>query len=153
MKALFPGSFDPFTIGHEALVRRSLKMFDEIVVAVGDNKQKHTMFSLEERMAVVRAVFKDECRVKVDSYQDLTVDYCKKNDIQYIVRGVRNEVDFRYESDLARINSMLAPQVETIFLLPDKGTELISSSLVRELIQFGKDCSQFLPQGIVLPKH
>ena len=88
MKALFPGSFDPFTIGHEALVRRSLKMFDEIVVAVGDNKQKHTMFSLEERMAVVRAVFKDECRVKVDSYQDLTVDYCKKNDIQYIVRGV-----------------------------------------------------------------
>lgn len=148
--ALFPGSFDPITKGHEALIRKALPLFDGIVVSIGDNKQKHTRFSLEKRMEWIRQTFKDEPRIEVTCHQDLTVDFCKSKGIGYIVRGVRNEQDFRYEAEIARVNRMLDPKIEAIFILPDPENEHISSSVVRELLAFGKDVTPFLPQGINL---
>lgn len=150
MNAIFPGSFDPITIGHEALIRKALPLFDKVVVAVGCNTQKHCMFSLEQRMQWVKDTFAGEEKVVVDAYDDLTVDYCQKHDIQMIVRGVRNETDFRYEAEIARLNKLLAPSIETMMLLPDADTELISSSFVRELIKFGKNVDDYLAKGVAL---
>lgn len=148
--ALFPGSFDPITRGHEALIRKALPLFDSIVVSIGDNIQKRSRFSLEQRMEWIRQTFKGEPRIEVSCHQELTVDFCKSKGIRYIVRGVRNEQDFRYEAEIARVNRMLDPEIETIFILPDSEYEHISSSVVRELLAFGKDVTPFVPEGIEL---
>ena len=146
--ALFPGTFDPITRGHEALIRKALPLFDKIIVVIGDNTQKHTMFPLEKRIMWVRQTFAGTPQIEVDCHHGLTTDYCHEKGAQYLIRGVRNGIDFNYESEIARINKTIAPDVESIFLLPDAGTEVVSSTMVRELLTFGKDITPYIPTAI-----
>lgn len=141
--AIFPGSFDPFTIGHKHIVDKALQLFDRVVIAFGINHNKAPFMPLEERMERVRRAYAAESRVVVNSYDCLTVDLARRYDTRYIIRGVRNTVDFEYEKNLADINSKLS-DIETIFLLTDAETALVSSSLVRELSAFGKDVKDLI---------
>lgn len=150
--AVFPGSFDPLTNGHVALIEKSLPLFDKIVVAVGDNTQKHNMFSAEQRVAWIRDTFAGEPRIKVDVYHELTVDFCRRHGARYLLRGVRNNTDLAYEGEIARVNRLLAPEVETLFLLPDPTLEVVSSTMVRELAKFGKDITPFVPPTVKISK-
>ena len=144
MKALFPGSFDPFTLGHDDIVRRALTLFDEVVVAIGYNEQKSGWKPVEERIASIRKLYGDEPRVRVESYTGLTVDFAKEQGITAIVRGVRTMKDFEYELQLADMNRRLTG-IETILLPASPEFASLSSSLVRELARFGRDISAFLP--------
>ncbi len=150
--ALFPGTFDPFTLGHYSIVERALPLFDRIVVAVGVNNQKRTLFSEEERLDCIRSLYCGNDRVDVVSYNGLTVDAARNCGAQFIVRGVRMIQDFEYEKNLAVVNRELTG-IETVFLytLPELGH--VSSSIVRELISYGKDVTDLLPRGMVLPKR
>ncbi|MBK55870.1 MAG: pantetheine-phosphate adenylyltransferase [Flavobacteriaceae bacterium] len=132
-KAIFPGTFDPFTLGHLDILVRSLSLFDEIVVGVGTNGQKKTMFSSIERVSFIKQCLKNEPKVKILSYDGLTIDFCKKINANFIVRGIRNNGDFEFEKAIARTNRKLS-KIETIFLLTSAKTSYISSSIVRELI-------------------
>jgi len=143
-KALFAGSFDPFTIGHYALVRRTLTFADHIDIAIGINYEKKTLFTAEERMDNIRRIFADNNRITVAQYEGLTSDYALDNGITFIVRGVRNITDFEYEKTLATANYKLSG-IETVFLFAEPEYEHISSSLVRELIHYKKDISQLIP--------
>lgn len=145
MKAIFPGTFDPFTVGHNDIVRRSLTFTDEIVIAVGINERKHTLAELEDRLDAIRRVFADEPRVSVASYDGLTVDYAKEVGAQAIIRGVRTIADFEYERNMADINRHLTG-VETILLFSSPELAYVSSSMVRELIHLGKPVDEFLPK-------
>lgn len=145
MKAIFPGTFDPFTVGHNDIVRRSLTFTDEIVIAVGINEHKHTLAELEDRLDAIRRVFADEPRVSVASYDGLTVDYAKEVGAQAIIRGVRTIADFEYERNMADINRHLTG-VETILLFSSPELAYVSSSMVRELIHLGKPVDEFLPK-------
>ena len=142
--ALFPGSFDPFTLGHADIVRRALSFSDEVVVAVGYNDQKRGWQPVEERVAAIRKLYKDEPRVRVESYTGLTVDFAKEQGITAIIRGVRTTKDFEYELQLADMNRRLTG-IETILLPASPEFASLSSSLVRELARFGRDISTFLP--------
>ena len=115
--AVFPGSFDPFTIGHEAIVRRALILFDEIIIAVGANALKKNYYSLSTRKEMINLVFKDEPRVKISHYEGLTVDYCSRNNIGFLLRGLRTAADFEFERAIAQVNKVLAPDIESVFLL------------------------------------
>ncbi len=130
--AVFPGSFDPFTAGHEAIVRRALALFDRIVIAVGVNTDKQYMFTTEERMAKIRSLFADEERVTAVSYNDMTVDLCRRVEARFILRGIRNAKDLEYEQTIAAVNKTLNPDIETILLLADDAHRDISSTLIRE---------------------
>ena len=132
-KAIFPGSFDPFTLGHYDILKRSLSLFDEIIVGVGRNNQKKTMFSEKQRLSFIENCFKDEKKIKGEAYQGLTIDFCKKVGASFIVRGIRNNGDFEFEKAIARTNRKLS-KIETIFLLTSAKNSFISSSIVRELI-------------------
>lgn len=143
-KALFSGTFDPFTIGHYALIKRALQFADEIIIAIGINAEKKTMFSLEERMDNIQKIYAEEKQVKVTSYDILTVDYAKKAGVDFILRGVRNISDFEYEKSMADINRKLSG-IETVFLFSEPEYGYISSSLVRELIHHKKDISNLIP--------
>lgn len=131
-KALFPGSFDPFTIGHEAVVRRALALFDKIYIAVGVNTDKHYMFTPEQRLDRIRAFFPDDPRVEVVTYSDMTVDLCRRLGVQFILRGIRNADDFAYEQTVAAVNHTLDPTIDTVILLADTEHQDISSTLERE---------------------
>ena len=144
MKVLFPGSFDPFTLGHDDIVRRALTLFDEVVVAIGYNEQKSGWKPVEERIASIRKLYEDEPRVRVESYTGLTVDFAKEQGITAIVRGVRMTKDFEYELQMADMNRRLTG-IETILLPASPEFASLSSSLVRELARFGRDISVFLP--------
>ncbi len=144
MKVLFPGSFDPFTLGHDDIVRRALTLFDEVVVAIGYNEQKSGWKPVEERIASIRKLYEDEPRVRVESYTGLTVDFAKEQGITAIIRGVRTTKDFEYELQLADMNRRLTG-IETILLPASPEFASLSSSLVRELARFGRDISTFLP--------
>ena len=133
-KAVFPGSFDPITIGHEDIIRRGLDIFDEIVVAVGVNADKRYQFSLEERLAFIKATFKDDPKIKVTTYQGLTVDYCKQINADFILRGLRNPADFEFEKAIAHTNRTLT-EIETVFLLTASNKDFISSSIVRDVLR------------------
>lgn len=146
--AVFPGSFDPITIGHYDLIIRAMPLFDEIVVAVGVNSQKNTLFSLEQRMAWLEEVFEDEPTIKVDYFEKLTVDFCKKIGAQYLVRGLRNASDFDYEKTISQLNNILGKGLETIFLISKPEYSHISSTIVREIIKGGGDAAPFLPKEI-----
>lgn len=148
--ALFPGSFDPITKGHLSIIKKALPMFDKIVVAIGENTLKKTMFSLQQRLKWLEETFKDYEKIEVDSYNCLTTDYCKKKNIDFIIRGIRNTLDFQYEKNIADINTVLNSNIQTIFLLADKQETAISSSFVREMILFGKDVKDFLPENLDL---
>ncbi len=142
---LFPGSFDPFTLGHADIVRRALSLFDEIVIAVGYNEQKQGWLPVEERVAAIRKLYKDEPRVRVESYTGLTVTFARELGIGAIVRGVRTSSDFEYELQMADVNRRLTG-IETLLLPASPELACLSSSVVRELAHFGHDVSQFLPQ-------
>lgn len=142
--ALFPGSFDPFTIGHADIVKRGLDLFDKIVIAVGVNASKHHHFTAEERVQAIRKLYDGDLRIEVTNYDDLTVDLAQRVGAKFILRGIRSVKDFEYERDIASINKRLA-DVETVFLFSDPAHADISSGVVRELMAFGKDVSAFLP--------
>ena len=146
--AVFPGSFDPFTIGHEAIVRRALKLFDEIIIAVGANALKKSYYSLGIRKEMISIVFQDEPRVRVDHYEGLTVDYCKKNGADYLIRGLRTSADFEFERAIAQVNRVMAAEVESVFLLTVPEHSHINSTIVRDIIRSGGDASQFVPGAI-----
>jgi pantetheine-phosphate adenylyltransferase len=130
--ALFPGSFDPFTAGHEAIVRRALALFDTIYIAVGVNTDKKYMFSIEERLKIIRNFFPDDKRIEPVSYSGMTVDLCHQLNTRFIIRGIRNAADLDYEQTIAAVNQTLDPQIETILLLADNQHRDISSTLIRE---------------------
>jgi len=144
MKCLFPGSFDPFTLGHKSIVDRILPMADEVVIAIGVNAGKKSMFSLEERMAQIQKVYANEPRVKVASYEGLTTDFAESISATVMVRGVRTAQDFEFERTLADVNRQLTG-IETILLITEPQYSAISSSVVRELLSYGKDVKDFLP--------
>ena len=146
-KAIFPGSFDPFTLGHYDILKRSLSLFDEIIVGVGKNNQKKTMFSEKQRISFIENCFRDEKKIKVEAYQGLTIDFCKKVGASFIVRGIRNNGDFEFEKAIARTNRKLS-KIETIFLLTSAKTSFISSSIVRELILNNGDYKQLVPNSV-----
>jgi pantetheine-phosphate adenylyltransferase len=151
--AVFPGSFDPFTIGHEAIVRRALSLFDEIIIAVGVNSLKKSFYSLAIRKDMVTKVFMDEPRVRVDHYEGLTVDYCRKNGASYLFRGLRTSADFEFERAIAQVNKVLAADVESVFLLTVPEHSHINSSIVRDIIRNGGDASRFVPSAINLKEY
>ena len=142
--ALFPGSFDPFTKGHQNIVERALPLFDRLVIGIGRNTTKQTLYTPEERQQQITALFANEPRIEVRIYDVLTVDFAKSVGAQYVLRGVRTMADFEYERTIADVNKRLAG-LETVLLFADADTASISSSLVRELKAFGKDVTDFLP--------
>jgi len=146
--AIFPGSFDPFTIGHESIVRRALGLFDEIIIAIGYNTNKPGFFPIETRMSWIEKVFEDEPKIKVDHYTDLTVDYCKRIGAGYILRGLRTSADFEYERAIAQVNKSMFKEVESVFILTMPEHTPINSSIVRDIIRHGGDASEFLPKGM-----
>lgn len=148
--ALFPGSFDPITKGHKSIVERALPMFDRIVVAVGTNTAKNSVFPLEKRIEWIERTFAQYDNVEVVTFNSLTVDFCREIGAKYILRGLRNSTDFQYERNIARINQELDSEIETIFLMTKPDDAAISSSLVREILSFGRDVSQFIPEEITI---
>ena len=151
--AVFPGSFDPFTIGHEAIVRRALSLFDEILIAVGGNVLKKSFYPLTTRKEMIEKVFQNDSRVRVDHYDGLTVDYCIKNDAGFIIRGLRTSADFEFERAIAQVNKVMAPGVESVFLLTVPEHSHINSSIVRDIIRNGGDASGFVPAVINLKDY
>jgi len=151
--AVFPGSFDPFTIGHEGIVRRALSLFDEIIIAVGANALKKSYYSLSTRKKMITKVFQNEPRISVDHYEGLTVDYCKKNGAQYLLRGLRTAADFEFERAIAQVNKALATDVESVFLLTIPEHSPIYSTIVRDIIRSGGDASKFVPSAINLKDY
>lgn len=151
--AVFPGSFDPFTIGHEGIVIRGLSLFDEIIIAVGANALKKSYYSLNVRKEMIGKVFQNEPRIRVDHYEGLTVDYCRKNGAGYLLRGLRTAADFEFERAIAQVNRALIPEVESIFLLTIPEHSPINSTIVRDIIRSGGDASRFVPSAINLKDY
>lgn len=148
--AVFPGSFDPFTIGHHSLVEKALPLFDKIIVAVGQNSTKNAVFDMDKRVKALQQLFSNQSKVEVVTFTGLTVDLCKHYQANYIVRGLRNGIDFDYEKPIAHMNRKLNDKVETIFFLTEPTHEPISSTIVREIYKNGGDISAFLPVGYSL---
>jgi pantetheine-phosphate adenylyltransferase len=147
-KAIFPGSFDPITNGHYDIIKRGVSLFDEIIVAIGVNAEKKYMFSLEDRKRFIEESFKDEPKVRVITYEGLTIDLCKKEKAQFILRGLRNPADFEFEKAIAHTNRKLS-QIETVFLLTAARTSYISSSIVRDVLRNGGDISKLVPEAVI----
>ena len=148
--AVFPGSFDPITLGHYDIVTRALPLFDKIIVAVGTNATKNYMFPLDQRVEWIKETFKDEPKIEADTYSGLTVKYCKEKGANFILRGLRNPADFEFEKAVAQTNRKLQHDLETIFLLTSSGLSSISSSIVRDVIRHGGDYTQFVPKSVQL---
>lgn len=151
--AVFAGSFDPFTRGHEDIALRALDLFEHLVIGVGVNASKRTFFSLESRIAIIRDTFAKEPRIEVRAYNGLTTDFCNELGARFLLRGVRSATDFDYESAIAQANKMIAPRLETVFLLTRKEYLAISSTVVRDLLRHGGDVRAFLPQGIEIANY
>jgi pantetheine-phosphate adenylyltransferase len=145
--ALFPGTFDPFTVGHESLVRRGLDLMDKIVIAIGVNDAKRSYFPLEKRLEMIRDYYRSEPRVRVESYASLTVDFAREVGARYILRGIRSVTDFEYEKTIADMNRTISG-IETFLLFTEPALTHISSSHVRELLRYGHDVSAFIPKGM-----
>jgi pantetheine-phosphate adenylyltransferase len=151
--AVFAGSFDPFTVGHESLVRRALPLFDKVIIAVGFNQEKKQFFSIEKRMAMIRDVFDNESKIIIDKFSGLTVDFCKKVNAKYLLRGLRTAADFEFERAIAQLNKIMHPGIESVFLLALPEHTPINSTIVRDIIRFKGDASKFLPKKIDLKKY
>lgn len=145
-RAIFPGSFNPFTRGHQSIVQRGLQLFDEIVIGIGHNTAKQSDADVQARLQTIAALYRDEPRISVQIYNTLTVDFARKVDAKFILRGVRTVEDFDYELQMADVNRLLSG-IETVVLFAEADKVEISSSLVRELQQFGKDVSEYLPKN------
>lgn len=150
-RAIFPGTFDPFTIGHESIVRRALTFMDELVIAIGINENKRTHFSVQQRVEMVRQLYKDEPRIRVEAYDCLTIDFAQQLNAKFIIRGIRTVKDFEYEETIADVNRKLA-DIETILLFTEPELTCISSTIVRELLSYGKDISNVIPKGMNIPQ-
>lgn len=148
-RAIFPGTFDPFTIGHHSLVKRSLALVDEIVIAIGNNDSKKNYFSVNKRIDMISSLYKDDLRVFVRAYDTLTVDFAKEVGANFIVRGIRSINDYEYEKSIADMNRNISG-IETFILFTEPELTHISSTIVRELLRFGHDVSLFVPEGIDL---
>lgn len=148
--AVFAGSFDPFTAGHENVVKRALSMFDRIIIAIGYNTNKKGFFPLNRRTEWIQQVFADDDRVAVDHYDGLTVDYCRKVGARYMLRGLRTAADFEYERAIAQINKAMAPEIESVFLLTSPEHTPINSTIVRDIIRHGGNAGKFLPEKMEL---
>ena len=146
--AVFPGSFSPFTKGHESIVLRALPLFDEIIISIGINPSKNEYFSLEERVKWIETIFSQEKKVKVMKYEGLTIDHCFSVKEKYILRGLRDSHDFKYEKGISQMNYSLNNKIETIFIITESKFSHISSTLVRDIIKNGGDVSQFIPEEI-----
>ena len=147
-RAIFPGTFDPFTVGHLDILKKSIKIFDEVIIAIGKNHDKKTMFTLDKRKEFIESVTSKYQNTKVMIYDGLTVDFCKKTKSNFIVRGIRNVGDFEFEKAIARTNRALS-EIETVFLLTSAKTSYISSSIVRDIIKNNGDCSKLIPNDII----
>ena len=151
--AVFPGSFDPFTIGHEGIVRRALTLFDEIIIALGANELKKSYYSLSTRKKMIAKVFQKEPRIRVDHYEGLTVDYCRRAGAGYLLRGIRTSSDFEFERAIAQVNKAMAPEIESVFLLTTPEHTPVNSTIVRDIIRSGGDASRFVPSAINLKDY
>ena len=148
--AIFPGSFDPITKGHEDIVRRAIPLFDEIIVAIGINSSKNYMYSLEQRLQWVKATFSDCNSIKVIQYEGLTIDVCKKHQVKFILRGLRNSNDYEYEKSIAMMNQAMAKDIETVYLNTQPESAAISSTIVRDIIKNQGNAQPFLASGVRL---
>lgn len=148
--AVFPGSFDPFTKGHESIVRRVLPLFDNVIVAIGINSHKNYYFPLEKRKEWIRKVFADEKKVSVESFTGLTIDFCRKMNAKFIIRGLRTTTDLEFEKAIAQMNKTMANEIETLFILPTPELSAINSTIIRDIVRNGGDASPFVPAAIDL---
>jgi pantetheine-phosphate adenylyltransferase len=148
--AVFPGSFDPVTLGHVSIINRAIKLFDKIIIGIGVNSEKKSMYSLEQRKVWLNDIFKSEPKIIVDSYSGLTVDYCRNRNANYILRGLRTAADFEFERGIGQVNSMLDNNIETVFLLTEAKYTPISSSIVRDVLRNGGDVSGMVPSEVLL---
>ncbi len=148
--AIFPGSFDPFTIGHESIVGRALPMFDKIIIMIGFNANKKSFFSLEKRLKWINQIFDKEEKIEVHVHEGLTVDFCKEVGAKYILRGLRTSSDFEYERAIAQVNKKMHPEIETVFLLTLPEHTPVSATIIRDIVFHGGDASMFLPSGLDL---
>ncbi|WP_319482525.1 pantetheine-phosphate adenylyltransferase [uncultured Draconibacterium sp.] len=146
--AIFPGSFDPFTVGHESIVRRAISMFDKIYIMIGYNANKKPFFPIEKRMKWINQVFENEPTVEVRLHEGLTVDFCKEVGAKYILRGIRTSSDFEYERSIAQINKKMHPEIESVFLLTLPEHTPVNASIIRDIVSHGGDASMFLPKGL-----
>jgi len=151
--AVFPGSFDPFTVGHENIVLRALDLFDRIIVAIGIHSTKQPLLKIQSRVEMVNQVFKTNEQVSVDFFEGLTVDYCKKVNATHMLRGIRTSADFEYERAIAQVNKLMLPSVESVFLLTTPEHTPVNSTIIRDIIRNGGDASQFLPEGVDIKKY
>lgn len=148
--AIFPGSFDPFTIGHMDVLVSALKLFDKVIIAVGNNAQKRGYFSVEQRIEIIKMAVGKMERVEITSYSGLTVEFCKKMDVKFIIRGLRTTTDFELETVISQANARISPEILTIFIPAGNDSSFISSTVVRDVIENGGDASPFLPEGVDL---
>jgi len=148
--AVFPGSFDPITIGHESIIYKALPLFDELIIAIGINAEKKYFFSLEKRILFLEQLFKKEPKIKIKTYKGLTVDFCEQQNAKYIVRGLRTAADFEFERSIAQMNKAMNNSVETVFFISNPEFSAITSTIVREIIRYDGDVKKFIPKGINL---
>ena len=148
--AVFPGSFSPFTIGHQSIIDRALPLFDKIIIAIGINSEKNEYFSIEERLQWIKDVYANNTKIEVKCYEGLTVDFCKKENASFILRGLRDSHDFKFEKGIAKMNKDLNSNIETVFLITPAQLSHISSTLIRDIIKHGGDVSKFIPKEINL---
>lgn len=146
--AVFPGSFDPITKGHESIVRRALSLFDEIVIGIGYNTNKNYYFSQDRREHFIKKVFEGESKIKVARYSGLTIHFCKEIGANYILRGLRTSADYEFERAIAQMNNSMSPGIETIFLVSDPSLSHISSTIVRDILLYNGDISKFVPDAV-----
>ena len=146
--AVFPGSFDPITKGHENILLRSLPLFDKIIVAIGVNSSKQSFYTLDQREKWIKQVLKNEPKVEVKSYSGLTIDFCKKVNANYILRGLRTATDFEFENLIGQNNKVMAPEIETVFMIPISELSAINSTVVRDIVRNGGDVTPFIPSSI-----
>ena len=146
--AVFPGSFDPITRGHESIILRAATLFDEIIIAIGENAEKKQFFPLQDRMRWIEKVFEKYPDITVTSYNGLTVEFCKKVNASFILRGLRTSADFEFERSISQINKKIIPEIETIFLLTTPEYTALNSSIVRDIIFHGGDPGQFVPEAV-----
>lgn len=147
--AVFPGSFDPITVGHESVILRALQLFDKIIIAVGVNATKNNMFSVEERMNFIRETFAHEPKIAVEQFTGLTVNFCHEHDANFILRGLRTSADFEFERSIGQVNKIMNQDIETVFLLTSTNHTPITSSVVRDIIRNAGDLSELVPLSIV----
>lgn len=146
--AIFPGSFDPITRGHEDIINRAVPLFDKIIVSIGRNREKKSYFTIDERLGFLKQVFRDNPKIMVDTYEGLTVNYCREIGAKFILRGLRTSADFEFERSIGQVNKKLYPEIETVFLLTHPEFTSLNSSVVRDILTHGGNVDMFVPEGL-----